>query len=104
LDDARAVDEESGAFRNAPHAESDLWQEGPIGDAVGLGHGMLVVAEEGDGDPFLLRPSLLRKGIVAADPVDGAVERIIGTNPLADLAEFGRQTPVKAIGTKSRRI
>jgi len=58
-----AVDEEGGAFRNAAHAESYLRQEAVVGDAVGLGDGMLVVAQEGMVIPSFCAQACWAKGL-----------------------------------------
>jgi len=70
LDDTVFVDDEGGTFGDAAHGEIQLRGELLVGDAVGLGDFVIVVAGEGDLDAFFLGPGFLREGIVAADADD----------------------------------
>jgi len=73
LDDAVAIDDERGAFGDAAEAEIHLRQKGVVSHAVLLRNLVLVVAQERDVDPLLLRPGFLRERIVAADSINRAV-------------------------------
>ena len=53
LDHPGAVHDEGGAFGDAGLAEIFLSEEAVIGDAVGVGHTVVVVAEQGKFDAFL---------------------------------------------------
>jgi hypothetical protein len=88
-DDALFIDEEGGAFGDAAHNEVGFREELVVGDAVGLGGGVFVVAEEGDGDAFFLCPSVLGEGVVAGDAEDFSVEILVFMNAVGDVAEFG---------------
>lgn len=88
LNDAGTVDQECRAFGHSAKAESDLGKEALVGDAVSLCNMMLVIAQQGNGDPFLGRPGCLSKGVVPADPINGAIKGIVGTDALADFTEL----------------
>ncbi len=59
-------------------------------DVVGLDDGLVQVAEELDGNLFLVCPGFLREGAVDADAVDGGVEALIGGDAAGDVAHFLR--------------
>ena len=55
-------------------------QELLVSHAVGLGDRVFVVAEQRDGDAFLLRPGFLRERIVAGNAEHLGVERVVFGN------------------------
>ena len=77
-DDAFLIDHEGGALGDAAHDEVRFGEELLVSDTVGLGDVVFVVAEELDGDAFLLRPSRLRERVVAGDPDHFGVEVVVG--------------------------
>ncbi len=87
-DDALFIDEEGGAFGDAAHDEVGFGEELVVGDAVGFGGGVFVVAEEGDGDAFFLCPSVLGEGVVTGDAEDFRVEILVFVDAGGDVAEF----------------
>lgn len=88
LDDAIGIDDEGGAFGDAGLAEVFLGQEGVVGDVVGFGDAVVVVAEEGDFDVLFFSPGLLSEGVVAADGEDAGVEGGEVIEAAGDFAEL----------------
>lgn len=74
LDDAGFVDDEGGALGDAAHDEVFVWEEGSVGDVVGGGDVVVVIAEEFEGNTFFFGPGFLSEGVVTADADDGGVE------------------------------
>lgn len=88
LDDAGFIDDEGGAFGDTCLAEIFVREEAVVGDAVGRGGGVVVVAEEGEGDVFFFGPCLLGEGVVAGDGEDAGVEGGEFVEAAGDFAEF----------------
>lgn len=88
-DGAFFIDDESRAFRDTAHDEICIREKLFISNAVGFCGSVLVVAEKGDGDSFLRRPSFLSEWIVAGNGENLGVERLIGADPGGYIAKLG---------------
>src|SRR5207244_12493333 len=74
------------------------------GDIIALRDFVLIIAQEGDVDFLFLRPSFLRKRIVAADAVDFAVEVGVFTQAIAHAAHLSRAGASERQDRKSTRL
>ena len=88
-DYAFLVDDKGRAFRHPAHDEVGLGEKLLVSDAVCLGGGVLVIAEERDGDAFLLGPSGLGEGVIAGDREDLRVEILVGADAGGNVAQLG---------------
>lgn len=102
LDHAGLVDDEGGTFGDAAHDEIGFGEELLIGDAVGFGDLMFVIAEQRDGDAFLCGPSGLGEWVVAGNAKNDGVERLVVFDAGGDFAEFGGANAGEGHGHKEK--
>lgn len=88
-DDAFLIDHEGGALGHATHDQVRFGEELLVGDTVGLGDFVFVVAEELDGDAFFFRPCRLRERVVAGNPDHLGVEVVVDGDAFGNIAKLG---------------
>ena len=88
LDGAVLVDHEGRALGHATHDEIGFGKELVVGDPVGLGDGVLVIAEEFDRDALFLGPGFLGEGVVAGNPDDGGIKCLVVRDSCGNVAEL----------------
>lgn len=103
-DDALFVDHERGTFRHAAHDEVSFREKLLVSHAVSFRDVVFVIAEQGQGDAFFLRPSFWAKGLSPEIAKTFASSASYALMPWETSQSSVVQTPVNAIGTNRSTI